>query len=66
MFINYFTIPFCIFARYYWICILGSVRYVMAFYNYFVVNFQTTQLLKLIVKPKYKIVTINSGHHSET
>ena len=41
MLINYFTISFYIFARYYWICILGRVRYTMAFYNYFVVNLQT-------------------------
>ena len=66
MLINYFTISFYIFARYYWICILGRVRYNMAFYNYFVVNLQTIKLLRLIVNPKNIIVTINSDHHSET
>ena len=40
--INYLTIPFCIIARYYWVGILGRDRYVVAFYNYFVINLQTT------------------------
>lgn len=68
-FINYFTIPFYIVARYYGIGILGSVGYVPASYDYFVVNLQAVQLPEFIrrfgSKTQNIILSINPNHRSQ-
>ncbi len=66
MFVNYFTIPFRILTRYYRICIFRSMRHGTGLYNYLVADLKATNLLKIIVEPENKILTLNVDHHAET